>query len=244
MAEPLWRPSPERIAQASITEFIKSVNAGWGGNVLVDGDKMPGAQWFPDARLNFAKNLLRRRDGSEAIVFWGEDKVRRRLTHGEFYDQVSVLAQALADVGVEPGFRIAGYIPNMPEAACAMLAAVSIGAVWSSCSPDFGVQGVLDRFRQIEPKVLFAAEGYYYNGKTHDCLDKLADIVRQLPAAGKTPKKVVIPYMRPAPNLAGIQGAVMIGDFVAGFEPGDIAFKRMPFKADHLNRIAVGRGKL
>ncbi len=135
--------------------------------MLVDGDKMPGAQWFPDAKLNFAENLLRRRDDEPAMVFWGEDKVRRRMSFAEVYDAVSRTAQAMSAAGVKQGDRVAAFMPNMPETIIFMLAASSLGAIWSSCSPDFGVQGVLDRFGQIEPVILFAVEGYHYNGKVN-----------------------------------------------------------------------------
>ena len=210
----------------SLKDYAGIIAETWGADVLVDGDKMPGARWFPDARLNFAENLLRRRDDADALVFWGEDRVRRRITHAGLHDQVSRLAQALAAAGVEAGDRVAAYLPNMPETVAAMLAASSLGAIWSSCSPDFGVQGVVDRFGQIEPKVLFAADGYYYNGKSHDCLGKLAEILNRLPPVART---VIVPYMRAAPPLDGLPGAVMLDDFIAGFEAGEIAFRRLPF---------------
>ena len=210
----------------SLKDYAGIIAETWGADVLVDGDKMPGARWFPDARLNFAENLLRRRDDADALVFWGEDRVRRRITHAGLHDQVSRLAQALAAAGVEAGDRVAAYLPNMPETVAAMLAASSLGAVWSSCSPDFGVQGVVDRFGQIEPKVLFAADGYYYNGKSHDCLGKLAEILNRMPPVART---VIVPYMRAAPPLDGLPGAVMLDDFIAGFEAGEIAFRRLPF---------------
>jgi acetoacetyl-CoA synthetase len=210
----------------SLKDYAQIIAETWGTDVLVDADKMPGARWFPDARLNFAENLLRRRDDADALVFWGEDRVRRRITHAGLHDQVSRLAQALAAAGVEAGDRVAAYLPNMPETVAAMLAASSLGAVWSSCSPDFGVQGVVDRFGQIEPKVLFAADGYYYNGKSHDCLGKLAEILNRMPPVART---VIVPYMRAAPPLDGLPGAVMLDDFIAGFEAGEIAFRRLPF---------------
>ncbi|MCH6591329.1 MAG: acetoacetate--CoA ligase [Proteobacteria bacterium] len=210
----------------SLKDYAGIIAETWGADVLVDGDKMPGARWFPDARLNFAENLLRRRDDADALVFWGEDRVRRRITHAGLHDQVSRLAQALAAAGVEAGDRVAAYLPNMPETVAAMLAASSLGAVWSSCSPDFGVQGVVDRFGQIEPKVLFAADGYYYNGKSHDCLGKLAEILNRMPPVART---VIVPYMRAAPPLDGLPGAVMLDDFIAGFDAGEIAFRRLPF---------------
>ena len=133
------------------------------------------------------------------MVFWGENKVRRKLTFGEVYDQVSQLAQALRAMGVKAGDRVAAFMPNMPEAPIGMLAASSIGAIWSSCSPDFGVQGVLDRFGQIEPKVLLCVDGYYYGGKTIETLGRIEEIVRQLPSLEKV---VVVPYISEQPRLA------------------------------------------
>jgi acetoacetyl-CoA synthetase len=197
-----------------------------GARALVDGGKMPGARFFPDGRLNFAENLLRRRDTGDAIVFWGEDKVKRRVLHSELWDQVSRLAEALRAAGVAPGDRVAGYLPNMPEAVAATLATASIGAVWSSCSPDFGVQGLLDRFGQIEPSVLFSADGYWYNGKAIGVLDKVREIVAQLPSVRKV---VVVPYLDERPEVAQIPNAQRLADFVAPHPGGDIRFAQMPF---------------
>ena len=148
---------------------------------LVDADKMPGARFFPDAKLNFAENLLRQKGAGPALIFRGEDKVARQMSHDELRGEVARAGAALREFGVEAGDRVAAIMPNMPESIAAMLAAASIGAVWSSCSPDFGVQGVLDRFGQIEPKVLIACDGYYYAGKQIDISDKLAAIVAKLP---------------------------------------------------------------
>ena len=198
----------------------------WGGTVLANRDKMPGATWFPDSRLNFAENLLRRRDDGDAIVFLGENGVRRRLSHAELYEQVSRVAAALKADGVGPGDRVAGFVANMPEAVIGMLAAASIGAIWSSCSPDFGVQGVLDRFGQIEPKVLFAVEGYAYNGKTIDCLPRIAEVASRLPSVVRT---VIVPYTRAAPDIAAVPNAAMWDAFIEGHAGGDIAFRQMPF---------------
>ncbi len=199
-----------------------------GERVLVDGERMPGAVWFPEARLNYAENLLRRRDDSDALVFRGEDKVARRLSHRELHDQVSRLSQALRNLGVVPGDRVAGYLPNLPETVIAMLAATSLGAIWSSCSPDFGANGVVDRFGQIEPKVLFAADGYYYNGKRHEGMEKLREIVARLPGLQKT---VLVPYIGCDLEQSGIDGAISLEGFVADYQPGPIAFARLPF--DH-----------
>src|SRR4051812_42556930 len=158
---------PEQFWTA-VWDFCGVIGQRRGERVLVDGDKMPGARWFPDARLNFAQNLLERRradDGADSIVFWGEDKVRRRLSHAEVHALASRVCSALTAQGIGVGDRVAAYLPNMPETIIALLGATSLGAIWSSCSPDFGVQGVLDRFGQIEPRVLFTVDGYYYNGK-------------------------------------------------------------------------------
>jgi len=190
-------------------------------------DRMPGARYFPEAKLNFAENLLRHSTAEgDAIVFWGEDKVKRRLSHRELYERVSRLVQALREEGVGPGDRVAGYLPNMPETVIGMLAATALGAVWSSCSPDFGVKGVLDRFGQIEPKVLILAEGYYYNGKAFDCLGKAREIVAQLPTVKRT---VVVPYTREKPALDGLRGAVMLADYIHDKKPTAIPFAHLPF---------------
>ena len=152
--------------------------------------KMPGTKWFEGARLNFAENLLRFRDDRIALIARAEGKPRREITYRELSEQVSQVATAIKRAGVEPGDRVAGYLPNIPETVIAMLAATSIGAVWSSCSPDFGVQGVIDRFGQIEPKVLFAVKEYTYNGKRHDLTGRLEEILKKLPSVKQC---VVIP---------------------------------------------------
>jgi len=208
-----------------------------GERVLVDGHKMPGAKWFPDARLNFAENLLRRRDAETAMVFWGEDKVRRRMRHAEVHDAVSRTAQALSAAGVKEGDRVAAFMPNMPETIIFMLAASSLGAIWSSCSPDFGAQGVLDRFGQIGPKVLFAVEGYHYNGKTHDTLPRIAEIARNLPTLART---VIVSYTREQPDVSGIRNAVHLAKFVGPYRGREIAFRRLPF--DHPLYILYSSG--
>ncbi len=196
------------------------------GDVVVENiDKMPGARWFPNARLNFAENLLRRRDDSPALIFSGEDGQRRELSHGGLYDAVSRLAQALAACGVVAGDRVAGFLPNLPEAVIAMLAATSLGAVWSSCSPDFGIKGVMDRFGQIEPKVLFTADGYIYAGKRVDSLARAQAIAAQLP---KLQKLIVVPYLAERPALEGLE-AELLADFVAPYPPRDISFTRLAF---------------
>jgi len=199
------------------------------GDVIVENyEKMPGALWFPGARLNFAENLLRRQDDSPAIIFRGEDRVRRTLTWNELHQKVSRLAQALRAAGIGPGDRVAAYIPNMPESIIGMLAATSVGAVWSSCSPDFGVQGVLDRFGQIGPRFLIAADGYFYNGKPHDTLGKLDGIRRQLPTVDKV---IIVPYTTSTPDIDGIEDAVLFDDFIRDFSPRAMEFEQVPFNS-------------
>ncbi len=205
-----------------------------GERVLVDGDRMPGAKWFPDAKLNFARNLLRSRDAHDAIVFWGEDRVMNRMSHGELYRAVAHFVAALREMGVGQGDRVAAYMPNMPETVIAMLAAASIGAIFTSASPDFGVQGVLDRFGQTEPKVLIACDGYYYGGKTVDVLDKLGEIVGQLPSVKRV---VVVPYVHHDHDLSHVPHARMYADFIAPFHfVDDIEFAELPRDAHRLRQ--------
>jgi acetoacetyl-CoA synthetase len=196
--------------------------------VVDDPKKMPGAQWFAGARLNFAENLLRHRDEHPAIIFRGETMHdSRRLTYRELYEAVSRLAQALRGAGVEPGDRVVGFMPNMPETVIAMLAATAVGAIWSSCSPDFGVKGVLDRFARIEPKILFAANGYTYGGKRFDSLEKVKGILDELPSH---PTVVVVPYTEQRADIGQLPTAVHYQDFIGDYTPGEIDFAQLPFE--------------
>ncbi len=198
-----------------------------GERVLADRDRMPGATFFPDARLNFAENLLSRDDDGEAIVFRGEDKLERRLTWADLHALVSRLQKAFLDAGVGAGDRIAAMMPNMPETIAAMLATSSIGAIWSSCSPDFGERGVLDRFGQIEPKLFITCDGYWYNGKAIEVAPKLKPILDQLPTV-KT--AIIVPYLGKADAIADpLPHAVTLDAFLAGFEAGPVVFERLPF---------------
>ena len=198
-----------------------------GSTIVVDREKMPGAQWFPEARLNFAENLLRRRDDSAALVFWGEDKVRGRASHAELYRAVAQTAAAMRDMGVTRGDRVAAYMPNVPATVVVMLAAASIGAVFSSASPDFGVQGVLDRFGQIEPKLLFACDGYWYNGKVIDCLGKVAEIAARLPSLARV---VVVPYVGADGEITAVKHGMSLADFLVPFvSEREIRFEQLPF---------------
>ncbi len=197
-----------------------------GERIIDRPDAMPGARFFPDARLNFTENLLRGDDGELAIVFNGENRVRRSLTVGELRREVAAFARALVRMGVRPGDRVAAYLPNMPEAIIGVLGAAAIGAIWSSCSPDFGVQGVLDRFGQIDPVVLVAVDGYYYAGKTHDCTARLAEIAAALPTLRQV---VVVPYTSASPDITRIPRAISWSEFVDGVDPQPLTFERFPF---------------
>ncbi|HOL64425.1 MAG TPA: acetoacetate--CoA ligase [Accumulibacter sp.] len=225
----LWRWSIEHPEAfwASIWDSCQVIGHP-GEPVLVQGDRMPGARWFPEARVNYAENLLRLRDDNDALVFWGEERVKRRLSRRELYDEVSRFAQALQSLGVVAGDRVAAYLPNMPETLIAMLATTSLGAVWSSASPDFGVQGVLDRFGQIEPKLLLCVDAYWYNGKAIDCLSRNAEIAARLPSLQQT---VLVSYLDAAPAVDALCHGIRYADFLAPFAPDEIDFIRLPF--DH-----------
>ena len=247
---PLWTPSPERAAKTELARFMKlagkttyaelhrwsiehsddfwelvwrfgQVRGEPGALRVMNPERMPGAKWFPEGKLNYAENALRSRDATPAIAFWGEDRVKRYLSKRQLYDLVSRIARALKDAGVEKGDRVAGYLPNVPEATAALLATASLGAVWSSCSPDFGVQGVLDRFGQIEPKVLFCADGYLYNGREFDSQEKASQVLEQLPSVEEC---VVVDYLG-APAKAGTS----LYDFLEPFDAGEIDFERVEF---------------
>jgi acetoacetyl-CoA synthetase len=180
------------------------VKAEWAdAAVLVDGERMPGARWFPGARLNFAENLLHYRDDHLALVFHNERGQRRTLSYRQLAAETARVAAGLRDAGVTAGDRVAGFMPNLPETLIAMLATTSLGAIWSSCSPDFGIAGVLDRFGQIAPKVIVTADGYFYGGKTLDSLAPIAGVLAQLPSVSSV---IVVPYVAAEPDLTRLQG--------------------------------------
>ncbi|RWM18703.1 acetoacetate--CoA ligase [Mesorhizobium sp.] len=198
-----------------------------GERVLVDGERMPGAAFFPDAKLNFAENLLKKTGGGLAIVFRGEDKVERRLSWSELNALTSRLQQLFLSLGVKEGDRIAAMMPNMPETIAAMLAASSIGAVWSSCSPDFGEQGVLDRFGQIEPVVFIAPDGYWYNGKAIEVADKVRGVAAKLETVRKV---LIVDYLGTSADVAAtIDKAAALEEALSPFAVKALAFERLPF---------------
>jgi len=204
--------------------------------VVDDVHKMPGARWFEGAKLNFAENLLRYRDDHIALSFKGEGQPTVSITYAELYDQVARLARSLRDMGIKPGDRVAGFMPNMMETVVAMLAATSVGGIWSSCSPDFGIKGVLDRFGQIEPRVLFTADGYSYNGKQFDSLDRIAEILKELPSIEKV---IVVPYTDPSPDASRVRNGVLFDDFLAR-DAGEFHFEQVP--ANHPLYIMYSSG--
>ncbi len=252
---PLWRPNPQTVGDTRMAAFIQAMGRGdyaatwqwsvdepaefwsrlWdfcaavgekGSEILVDRKKMPGARWFPQAHLNYAENQLQQRDDGEALVFWGEDKVKRRVSRAELYREVARFQAFLIAAGVGEGDRVAGYLPNLPETLIAMLATAALGAIWSSASPDFGVQGVLDRFGQIEPKVLVCVDGYWYNGKAVDCLEKNVEVVARMPSLEKV---VVVPYLAEQPEIGQIAKAVNWNAITAVDAEKEVIFKRVAF---------------
>ncbi|MEE8119863.1 MAG: acetoacetate--CoA ligase [Gammaproteobacteria bacterium] len=208
----------------AVWKFCNVIAATDPGIVLVDAHRMPGAQWFPDAKLNFAQNLLHCNDDHHAIIYRDEAGRRISLTYRELNEQVARLADALRKHGIKPGDCVAGFMSNRPETVIAMLAATSVGATWSSCSPDFGVNGVIDRFGQIKPKILFAVDGYYYNGKSIDCSDRIRDIKARLHSVEIL---VVVSGLSDMPNTVGLDNAVAWPDFLGNSTTHE--FAQLPF---------------
>jgi acetoacetyl-CoA synthetase len=269
--EPIWSPSPERIARSQLTRFMRFVaerhrapvpdyaalhrwsiefpenfwSALWdfceiraqtrATQILAEGNRMPGARWFIDARLNYAENLLRRDGNTAAIIFRNERGQRRELSWAQLRRETARIADGLRAAGVQPGDRVAGYLPNVPETVIAMLAATSLGAVWSSCSADFGASGVLDRFGQIAPKVLFAADGYRYAGKTLDCMETIRAVKEKIPGIERV---VLVPCLSERPALDTIADGVAFAEF--GNSEAALSFEQLPF--DHPAFILYSSG--
>ena len=225
----LYNWSIENISDfwAAFWEFAGIIHSKPYDQVLDDAAKMPGAHWFPGAQLNFAENLLRYRDDRVALIFKGEGRASTRMTYSELYDEVARVAKSLKQLGIQSGDRVVGFMPNMPEAGVAMLAATSLGATWSSCSPDFGIKGVLDRFGQIKPRVLFTANGYAFKGKKIDSLERISNILKQLPSIEKV---VVVPYTEQEADISGIPNAVHYQDFRSSESGLEIEFVQLPFE--------------
>ncbi len=221
-----WSTNQIQDFWAALWEF-EEIKASRGFDRVVDDPtKMPGAKWFEGARLNFAENLLRYRDDRTALIFKGESQESKKITYAQLYSQVAALAKSLKALGISPGDRVVGFMPNMTETIIAMLAATSLGAVWSSCSPDFGIKGVLDRFGQIQPKVLFTADGYYFKGNKIDSLERIADILRHFPSVEKV---VVVPYTETHPDISKVPKAVHYENFKSSASDLEIEFTQLPF---------------
>ena len=262
MAEPIWSPSPARVAASQLTRFARLARDRFGAPegdyealwrwsveererfwpalvefagvvlaagrapVLQHGDRMPGAVWFGDARLNYAENLLQRGDERAALVFCSERGTRREMSYRDLRLEVARVAAGLRELGIGPGDRVAGFLPNLPETVVAMLATTSLGAAWTSCSPDFGRNGVLDRFGQVAPRVLFTADGHCYGGRSFDSIALVQELLGQLPSVERV---VVVPYMQASPDLAALPAAVPYASF--GSPGARLDFTRVPFDA-------------
>jgi len=212
----------------AIWDFGEVIHSKPCDTVLENGGEMLGSNWFVGARLNYAENLLRYRDDHPALIFKSEnlDRDPITMTYRQLYHEVARVAKALRGEGVTVGDRVVGFMPNMVETIVAMLASASIGAIWSSCSPDFGFRGVLDRFGQIRPRVLFAADGYFYNGKAFDSLGRVADILKELPTIERI---VIVPYVNRRPDIGGIPNAVHYDDFKSKEKELEIRFEQLAF---------------
>ena len=224
-----WSIQHSELFWQAIWSFA-NIKGDLGERLLTNPEQMPGAQFFPDGKLNFAENLLSQRNDKDAIIFWGEDIAKSRISWNELYDSVSRMQQALRAAGVNQGDRVVALMPNIPETIIAMLAAASLGAVWSSCSPDFGEQGILDRFGQVEPKVFITCDGYFYNGKAIDCSAKLAAVCQHLPTLKKV---VVVPYMAQTLNqpcaISKDNNTITYDDFLSPYNSTEVQFTPLPF---------------
>ncbi len=236
---PLYKWSIDNISDfwAAFWDFAGIIHSKGYDQVIDDVKKMPGARWFRGAELNFAENLLRYRDDRVALIFRGEGQPSIQYTYAQLYDEVARVAKSLKDLGIQAGDRVVGFMPNMPESMIAMLAATSMGATWSSCSPDFGIKGVLDRFGQIKPRVIFTANGYFFKGRKLDSLGRISSILKELPSIEKV---VVVPYTEQKADISALANAVHYQDFRSSESGLEIEFKQLPF--DHPLYIMYSSG--
>jgi acetoacetyl-CoA synthetase len=235
----LHRWSIENVSDfwAAIWEFV-GIKASKKYEMVVDDlSKFPGTKWFAGARLNFAENLLRYRDAYPAFIFKGETRKSARMTYTELYNSVACLARSLRKMGVAVGDRVAAYMPNLMETATAMLATTSIGAIWASCGTELGPKAVLDRFGQIEPKVLFTVDGYYYKGKTFSVLSRAEEVTKGISSLKKT---IVFPYVEEQPHVVSIPNSVLYSDLMSNEKQQGIQFEQLPF--DHPLYIMFSSG--
>lgn len=232
-----WSINNSPVFWETIWEFGGIISSKTYSQVVSNFSNMLACHWFQGAKLNFAENLLRFRDEHTALVFKGEMAETQRVSYAELYNLVARLAKALRQVGVTQGDRVAGFVPNMIETVVAMLATTSIGAIWSSCSPDFGIKGVLDRFGQIQPKVLFATNGYSYNGKSYDSLERVAEIVCQISTIEKV---IIVPFTVSEPDITRVPKSINYRDFLSSEDGMCIEFAQLPF--DHPIYIMYSSG--
>lgn len=212
---------------AAVWDFVEIRASQPYEKVVDDLEKFPGASWFPGAKLNFAQNLLRYRDDRLAFKFVGETQKTAQMTYAELYDTVARLAQSLKELGIQPGDRVVGYMPNLMETAIAMLAATSVGATWSSCATDIGAQAALDRLGQVEPKVMFTVDGYFYKGKAFRSFDNAVEVAKAIPSLKKV---VVVEYAATKPDLWVLPNAVPYQDFLSKGRGLEIPFEQLPFE--------------
>jgi acetoacetyl-CoA synthetase len=225
----LYRWSVENIPEfwATVWQYADIKASRPYDDVVDDLTRYPGAKWFSGARLNFAENLLRCRDDRVALLFKGENIISRTMTYAQLYDEAARLAKALRGLGIAPGDRVVAYMPNLIETVVAMLATTSIGAVWASCASDIGPQAALDRLGQVEPKVMFTADGYFHKGKLFDTRANASQVAKEIRSLKKT---VIARYARDLPDVGGIPNAVAYDDFLAP-HPTAPHFEQLPF--DH-----------
>lgn len=226
----MYQWSIENIADfwACVWDFVGLKASKSYETVVDDLSKFPGAKWFIGARLNYAENLLRYRDDHTAFIFKGETQISSKISYSELYDSVACVAKSLREMGIVPGDRVAAYMPNMPETAIAMLAAASIGATWASCATDLGPEAVVDRLGQINPKVLFTVDGYYYKGKAFQSLPNVSKIIMGMPSVEKV---IVASYTEDKPEINHIHNAVYYDHFLSKERGLEIQFEQLPF--DH-----------
>ncbi|MDG1819102.1 MAG: acetoacetate--CoA ligase [Porticoccaceae bacterium] len=232
-----WSIDQPQLFWQQIWQYSEIRSSQQADQVLVNGEQFPGAKWFSGARLNYAENALRNRSDKTALISRLENGSRKTLSYAELYQQVAECAAALRQSGIVTGDRVAGFMPNIPETVVAMLATASIGAIWSSCSPDFGINGVMDRFGQIEPKVLFGCDGYYYNGKTIDCMPRLHEIASNI---NSIQQLVIVPVTEQPSAAEPIDKAIMYRDFLVDKNTPQLAFEQLPF--DHPLYIMYSSG--
>ncbi|MDC0074901.1 acetoacetate--CoA ligase, partial [Alphaproteobacteria bacterium] len=216
-----WSITKPEQFYAKFWEFAGIRSKHKGSKILIDSKKMPGATWFPGTKINFAENILRLRDNTPAIIFFSEDESIREISWNDLYSLVSKFSQALIQDGIKPGDRVVGFMPNIPEAVVAMLGVASIGAVWSSCSPDFGVEGTIDRFGQIEPKALITANGYMYNGKEFDSLEVIENVLSKINSIKRV---IVVPFIKSNSKINFNDKAIDFNQYLLPYREKSIDF--------------------